>query len=650
MTVYQKYEHDLSDWRTFNATADPNDADPGWIWDCVLQEVAVDTRDVIFEWRASQHISINDTYHLLRKAGNHEDPFDCFHMNSIQKDELGNYLVSARYTHSITYIDGKTGGIIWILGGKSNMFMDLSDGFAINFAWQHDAQFVSADNFPQTYKPPVEQPGYTTRLLSLFDNAAEDQNYVYGMDLSRGLLLEVTFPTPGDERHSNAKALNSTRDISHLQKLAAEVRHQSNRTHVRPKPNLPYPEYGQDKLQDPDANRIKISRINSSNPSHTVRIIKTYSNPSGVRSSSQGSVQILPPAVVSDSNSNSNSNSNINAFKEEARVFIGYGLNAVFTEFSADSSVLCDAHFGAVTSWERGDIQSYRAYKFPWVGRPNYPPRMTIKLSTGSGEEQGSESVHEEGEGERNLTAYVSWNGATEVATWVLQQWSSESFNTDTTTADDETSPIETSNPWTEISRAQKQGFETSLSLPHTLSTDINHLTSKNTSFRILALDSTNQLLPNGTTEPFHAREILLPPAQDPEEAKTATTAQLHHLLKSGGTSPTKTLTGATLAILLSLALYELYRRYLCWKSGRGLGRAIRWNWRLPTWWWWGTRRKSGGAGYRLVSSSSSSSSCSSSTSSSEGGSWSGSSVSGESKTSTSSSSSGGYWAGGGDV
>ena len=88
-------------------------------------------------------------------------------------------------------------------------------------------------------------------------------------------------------------------------------------------------------------------------------------------------MQILPPAIFS------NSNDNINASKEEARVFVGYGLNAVFTEFSADSSVLCDAHFGAVTSWERGDIQSYRAYKFPWVGKPNYPPRIAIKLSEG---------------------------------------------------------------------------------------------------------------------------------------------------------------------------------------------------------------------------------------------------------------------------
>jgi hypothetical protein len=639
MTVYRKYKHDLSDWRTFNATVDPNDADPHWIWDCVLQEIAVDTRDVIFEWRASEHININDTYHLLRHAGNHEDPFDWFHMNSIRKDELGNYLVSARYTHSITYIDGKTGGVIWVLGGKKNVFMDLSGGFAINFAWQHDAQFVSADSFPETYKPPVEQPGYTTRLLSFFDNAAEDQNYIYGMDHSRGLLLEVTFPTPGYQSVNNAKTSNYTRDISHLQKLAAETRHQLNQTFIKPRPNLPYPKYGQDKLQDPDTNRLKISRINSSNLSHTVRVIKTYSNPSGVRSSSQGSMQILPPSVVS------NSNTNINASKEEARVFVGYGLNAVFTEFSADSSVLCDAHFGAVTSWERGDIQSYRAYKFPWVGKPNYPPHMTIKLSADN--EHGD--VHEGPEGSRNLTAYVSWNGATEVATYILQQQQQQPnkpSNTSIITTDAKT-------PWTEVSRAPKNGFETTLSLP---TTNLTHLTSKNTTFRILAFSKTGQLLPNGITEPFNATEIIPPPPPPPPvpdpQTETSETSQLLNQdpksdsisepSASTSASPTQIFLASSLLMLAALTVYELYRRYLCWKSGKGSGGAVRW--RVPFGW-----LGRGKGGYRLVSSSSSSSTMSSATSStstsSDGASWSGRSVSGE-LSSSSSGSSGGSWTG----
>ena len=286
MTIYQKYQYDMSGWRSFDATLDPNDADPNWIWDCVLQEVSVDTRDVLFEWRASEHINVNDTYHLVRQTGNYEDPFDWFHMNSIHKDELGNYLVSARYTHSINYIDGQTGDVIWVLGGKRNMFMDLSNGSAINFAWQHDARIVSPELFKDIYTPPTKQPGYSTRLLSLFDNAAEDQNYVYGMDHSRGLLLEVTFPTPDYEDTAGTHSdVGLARDISQLRNLAeVSNRRATSLDHEQAKLDLPYPLYDTDKLQDPDTDRIKTAQINGSSPTHTVRVIQSYSNPLGVRS------------------------------------------------------------------------------------------------------------------------------------------------------------------------------------------------------------------------------------------------------------------------------------------------------------------------------------------------------------------------------
>jgi hypothetical protein len=37
-----------------------------------------------------------------------DHPYDPFHFNSVDKDELGNYLVSARYTHAVYYISGST--------------------------------------------------------------------------------------------------------------------------------------------------------------------------------------------------------------------------------------------------------------------------------------------------------------------------------------------------------------------------------------------------------------------------------------------------------------------------------------------------------------------------------------------------------------
>jgi hypothetical protein len=511
MTVYQKYQYDMSGWRTFDATSDPNDEDPNWIWDCVLQELSVDTHDILFEWRASEHIDVNDTYHLVRQTGNHEDPFDWFHMNSIQKDELGNYLVSARYTHSVYYVDGKTSEVIWVLGGKKNDFMDLSNGTALNFAWQHDARFVSPELVTETYVPPPEQPGYSTRLLSLFDNAAEDQNYVYGMDHSRGLLLEVTFPTPGYETTVDTHEDDEvTRDISQLWELAETSDQRLSLPHEQARLGLPYPSYGQDKLQDPDLNRLKINQINGTSPTHTVRVIQSYNNPSGVRSSSQGSMQILP--ATSD--------------EEDATFLIGYGLNAVFTEFNANGSVLCDAHFGAVTSWERGDIQSYRVYKFPWIGLPNYPPRMVIDAP----------SNH----------VFVSWNGATQVATWVLQA-SSQANNSD-------------EDSWAEIARTRKLGFEASFNLS-------NISAAAETYLRVVALDADGRVLDHGITD-LGDRSPTMSPLFEMNEGRSG---------RFGSNEPTKLLFGGLLSVLGLATLYEMYRRYLCWKVGRPAMGAVRW-------------------------------------------------------------------------
>lgn len=74
--------------------------------------------------------------------------------------------------------------------------------------------------------------------------------------------------------------------------------------------------------------------------------------------------------------------------------FVGWGTAGAYTEFAPDGLVRYDATFpgGAVT---------YRAFRAPWVGRPAERPALAVKRdATGA------------------ATAYVSWNGATEVARW----------------------------------------------------------------------------------------------------------------------------------------------------------------------------------------------------------------------------------------
>ncbi|PYI05986.1 arylsulfotransferase [Aspergillus sclerotiicarbonarius CBS 121057] len=114
----------------------------GWIWDGTFQEVDIETNELLFEWRASEHFNFTDVYRGREDTGDNEKhPWDFFHINSVDKDAKGNFLVSSRYGNCLLYIDGRTGDTIWTLGGKHNNFTDLSGGAATNFTWQHHARF-----------------------------------------------------------------------------------------------------------------------------------------------------------------------------------------------------------------------------------------------------------------------------------------------------------------------------------------------------------------------------------------------------------------------------------------------------------------------------------------------------------------------------
>lgn len=114
----------------------------GWLYDGTFQEMDIETGDVLFQWHASEHISFDEAYRGREGNGEEEDrPWDFFHINSVDKDSKGNFLISSRYMGSLYYIDGKNGDVIWKLGGKQNQFKDLSDGAATNMSWQHHARF-----------------------------------------------------------------------------------------------------------------------------------------------------------------------------------------------------------------------------------------------------------------------------------------------------------------------------------------------------------------------------------------------------------------------------------------------------------------------------------------------------------------------------
>lgn len=147
----------------------------GWLYEGVFQEIDIATGELLFEWRSSQFFSPISSYEPLDGRGYERTMgYDYFHMNSVDKDDQGRYLVSGRHTHSITCIDGSTGEVLWTLGGKDNEFSDESNGAATGFEWQHDARWHGPNQ------------------ITLFNNAA---NGDYDLQkISHGALVELDFP------------------------------------------------------------------------------------------------------------------------------------------------------------------------------------------------------------------------------------------------------------------------------------------------------------------------------------------------------------------------------------------------------------------------------------------------------------------------
>jgi hypothetical protein len=104
----------------------------------------------------------------------------------------------------------------------------------------------------------------------------------------------------------------------------------------------------------------------------TATLLNQYTH-RNVLAGSQGSVQLLG----------------------NGNVFVGWGEVPRVSEFDHAGRIVFDAELGK-------GYESYRAFRLPWTGRPADAPAIAL---AGRG---------------RDLTAYASWNGATEVRGWQL--------------------------------------------------------------------------------------------------------------------------------------------------------------------------------------------------------------------------------------
>ncbi|GLB05480.1 hypothetical protein AtubIFM57258_000769 [Aspergillus tubingensis] len=317
--------------------------DKGWITpprfevlDSIFQEIDLETNEVLFDWRALDHINPMDSYEPMGRG------WDAYHMNSIQKTKAGNYLISIRHLHAVYLIDGKTGDIIWTMGGKRNDFKELprakeaeSAAPLLSMQWQHHARFVEGTDETQ---------------MTLFDNHVKITSHgVCDTDCSRGLHI----------------AINDT----------------------------------------------------ASPP--TVQLLREFHHPSHLQAQSQGSMQPLSPSA-----------------DDLGNVFIGWGRCPTFTEHNSSGETVMDVQF---SPWHSDNIpdalDNYRAYKMDWSATPWWDPAIAPRKN-------------EDGE----LVMYVSWNGATEVANWVIRGAASDDV--------DEEGEI--------IAASRRTGFETKLTVGET--------------------------------------------------------------------------------------------------------------------------------------------------------------------------------------
>lgn len=162
VTIYNKRPYNLTD---IGGPAE------GWIYEGQFQEIDIETGKMLFQWNASDHFNVSESRCLFGKYGQYgtnKQPYDFYHINAIQKDPEGNYLVSGKMYDGVYKVNGQTGDLIWKLNGPGSDFEVASNA---SFRMQHHARWL--DPADQTY-------------MTIFDNRDISEH-----TSSRGILLKV---------------------------------------------------------------------------------------------------------------------------------------------------------------------------------------------------------------------------------------------------------------------------------------------------------------------------------------------------------------------------------------------------------------------------------------------------------------------------
>ena len=154
LTIYAEVAMDLS------SVGGPVD---GRVLDGIVQEVDIESGEVLFEWHSLNHVGLEESYY--RPSHDLDWAFDYFHINSVDPGPDGYLTISARRTSAVYKVDRKSGKIVWRLGGKNSDF-EMGPGTLIY--GQHDARH------------------HHDNIITIFDNARVTRG-----EESRGIVVEV---------------------------------------------------------------------------------------------------------------------------------------------------------------------------------------------------------------------------------------------------------------------------------------------------------------------------------------------------------------------------------------------------------------------------------------------------------------------------
>jgi EmrB/QacA subfamily drug resistance transporter len=144
----------------------------GALDDSAVQEYDLRTGKLLYTWDALKHIPLSDSQATLPTNG---FPWDAYHVNSVQVNDDGTFLVSMRDTWAAYLVDIRTGHIIWTLGGRQSSF---KFGPSAQFQWQHDVVMRAGS------------------IITLFDDhccqLTGGGTYVAATGASRGLTLKLS--------------------------------------------------------------------------------------------------------------------------------------------------------------------------------------------------------------------------------------------------------------------------------------------------------------------------------------------------------------------------------------------------------------------------------------------------------------------------